>query len=73
MRRIEHRLQDTHSICTSCTGSTSTETVECISLDCAWLFARKKVEGKTEFVSYLLELIGEIDTVIADEDIIQIL
>lgn len=68
VKRIEHRLHETHSVCMSCSGCTSTEEIECVSLDCAWLFMRKKVEGKLEFISYLQEIICEVEASISRKD-----
>jgi len=75
IQRVEKRLQDTHSICVSCTGSASTEPIECMSLDCPWLFARKKAEDKADFAVYLREVISELESpdTLDDEDSLEYL
>ncbi|TFK41148.1 hypothetical protein BDQ12DRAFT_697053 [Crucibulum laeve] len=52
----ERRLRNTHLICASCTGSAPAEPIQCDSLDCPWLYARKKAEAKLEISSLLHEI-----------------
>ena len=40
-----------------CTRSEPLEPVRCVSLDCSWLFQRKKVEQQVEDIEQLQELI----------------
>jgi DNA polymerase zeta len=40
-----------------CTRSEPLEPVRCVSLDCPWLFQRKKVEQQVEDIEQLQELI----------------
>jgi DNA polymerase zeta len=68
MQRIERRLQDTRAVCSSCAGLTETDPIECISLDCPWLFARKKVERKMDFAIHLRELVSQIEDGIFSAD-----
>jgi len=70
IQRIEKRLQETHSVCASCTGSANAEAIECMSLDCPWLFARKKAEDKSEFALYLHDMISGMEdlTTVDGED-----
>jgi DNA polymerase zeta len=76
IQRIEKRLQETHSVCASCTGSANAEAIECMSLDCPWLFARKKAEDKSEFALYLHDMISGMEDLTTvdgeDDDEIQI-
>jgi DNA polymerase zeta len=53
----ENRIQTAHSVCTMCTRSEPLEPVRCVSLDCPWLFQRKKVEQQAEDIELLQELI----------------
>lgn len=46
----ESRLKSTHLVCVSCTGIAPGEPIECESIDCAWLYARKKAEATAEFM-----------------------
>lgn len=53
IQRNEMRLQGTHRVCASCCNTSLTDPVHCESLDCPWLYARKKAERKTEFLAGL--------------------
>jgi DNA polymerase zeta len=57
VRIAENRIQTAHDVCTMCTGSEPLEPVRCESLDCPWLFQRKKVEQQAEDIELLQELI----------------
>ncbi|KAI0068183.1 hypothetical protein BV25DRAFT_1793280 [Artomyces pyxidatus] len=57
----EHRLRTAHDVCTSCTASEALEPIRCESLDCSWLYQRKKAEADAEETGYLEELIEEIE------------
>jgi DNA polymerase zeta len=59
-RRLEKRLIGAHRVCSSCTASAPCEPIECESLDCPWLYERKKAEFKVESVSTLEECILDI-------------
>jgi len=64
LRRIskgETRLMNTQRICESCTGSAPSEPIRCESIDCAWLFERKKAERKAETLVMLRELVNSIE------------
>ncbi|KIK70996.1 hypothetical protein GYMLUDRAFT_33098 [Collybiopsis luxurians FD-317 M1] len=60
LRFNEQRLVDAHRICSSCAGTGLEEAAECQSLDCSWLYARKKAEARTEFLGILHELVQEL-------------
>ncbi|KAJ7293585.1 DNA polymerase zeta, catalytic subunit [Mycena rebaudengoi] len=55
----EKRLVDIHRICVSCSQSSPAEAVKCESLDCSWLYARAKAEGKLDFLAALNTLFGQ--------------
>jgi len=57
----------TQRICESCTSSAPSETIKCESVDCAWLFERKKAERKAETIVVLQELANSIRTVYEDK------
>ena len=64
LRRIskgETRLLNTQRICETCTGSAPSEPIRCESVDCAWLFERKKVERKAETLVFLRELLKSVE------------
>jgi len=61
VRIAERRLQTAHSVCTACTRSEPLEPVRCVSLDCPWLFQRKKVEQQAEDMEMLQELIQALE------------
>lgn len=63
-RRIQvnqKRLANAHRICGTCTGSEPTEPIKCESLDCPWLFSRKRAENKAEFLEAVQELLDDLD------------
>jgi len=57
VRIAEKRVQAAHEVCRMCTESEPLEPVRCVSLDCPWLFQRKKVEQQAEDTELLQELI----------------
>ncbi|KAI8995628.1 hypothetical protein BD414DRAFT_513374 [Trametes punicea] len=57
----ETRLKDVHLVCSSCCGTAPAEPVKCESLDCPWLFERKKLESKAEALTTVHDLIEEIE------------
>jgi DNA polymerase zeta len=64
LRRIskgENRLISTQRVCESCTRSAPSEPIKCESVDCAWLFERKKAERKAETIVVLQELVDSIE------------
>ena len=61
VKKLERRLMDTHSICSSCTGAAMSEQIECMSTDCPWLYSRKKAEEKADQVARLRELVKELE------------
>ncbi|TBU65073.1 hypothetical protein BD310DRAFT_944016 [Dichomitus squalens] len=60
MRKTEAKLKDVHLVCGSCCGNAPAEPVQCESLDCPWMYERKKLESKAEAVTTIQELIEEI-------------
>lgn len=60
IHRTEERVQNTHSICVSCSGVPHAEPIDCESLDCPWLYERKKVENKAEQLGQLQQLVEEL-------------
>ncbi|KAI0275058.1 hypothetical protein BC834DRAFT_965498 [Gloeopeniophorella convolvens] len=61
IRVAERRLKEVHEVCRTCTQSEPSEPVRCVSLDCSWLFQRKKVELQAEDVGLLHDLISQLD------------
>lgn len=60
--KFEQRLLSTHEICTTCSGIAPGEQVECESLDCPWLYARKRAEHKLEMAETMNILVDELDS-----------
>lgn len=58
----EARLVNAHRICASCAGCAQSEPIRCESLDCPWLYSRKKAEGKMELLAIVRELLGGLET-----------
>ena len=56
----EDKLRDVQTICSSCCGVPAAEPVKCESLDCPWLYERKKVENKVEALDVVAELVAEL-------------
>ena len=68
VRRTEKRLADVHLVCASCSGIPQAEPVRCESLDCPWLFERKKLEKKAETMNAMHALVEElVDLHLEDE------
>lgn len=57
----QKRLANAHRICATCTGSEPTEPIKCESLDCPWLFSRKRAENQGEFLVAVQELLDDLD------------
>jgi DNA polymerase zeta len=63
----EQRLLTSQRICASCTGSGPSDTIECQSIDCSWLFERKRAEGRAEFLVALQASVNEMIVEQTDE------
>ncbi|KAI0669901.1 hypothetical protein C8Q78DRAFT_976102 [Trametes maxima] len=61
VQRTEARLKNVHLLCASCCGTAPAEPVECESLDCPWLYERKKLESKAEALTTVHDLIDEME------------
>jgi DNA polymerase zeta len=68
IHRAEKRLQNVHRICHSCSATPQSEPVHCESVDCHWLFERKKVETRAEGMNLMHELLEELIELHMDED-----
>ncbi|KAF8516147.1 hypothetical protein BU17DRAFT_92979 [Hysterangium stoloniferum] len=62
VHEVEHRLSTTHAICRSCTLSPMAVSIKCESMDCPWLYARKKAEEEGHFLEGAAELIEKIES-----------
>ncbi|KAI0732391.1 hypothetical protein C8Q72DRAFT_874307 [Fomitopsis betulina] len=56
----ENKLRDVQTICSSCCGIPAAEPVRCQSVDCPWLYERKKVENKVEALDAVAEMVAEL-------------
>ncbi|RPD62939.1 hypothetical protein L227DRAFT_584639 [Lentinus tigrinus ALCF2SS1-6] len=61
MQQTEARLKDVHLVCGACCKTAPAEPVECESLDCPWMYERKKIESKAEALTTIHDLIEEIE------------
>ncbi|KAF9229291.1 DNA/RNA polymerase [Gyrodon lividus] len=61
LQKGEKKLLNTHHICASCTSTAFGEPIECMNIDCPWLYERKKAEQKTNFLEGLLTIIEDLD------------
>ncbi|OSD03436.1 hypothetical protein PYCCODRAFT_1409114 [Trametes coccinea BRFM310] len=61
VQTTESRLKDVHSVCNSCSGVAPAEAAQCESLDCPWLYERKKLETKADALATVHELIEEVE------------
>lgn len=68
VHRTEKKLQNVHLVCTSCSGIPQAEPVRCTSLDCPWLFERKKLEHKAENLNVMQELVEELIELHMEDD-----
>ncbi|KAF8168090.1 hypothetical protein B0H34DRAFT_786325 [Crassisporium funariophilum] len=62
IRAREQRLTNAHRICVSCTNSSPDNPIECESIDCPWLYARRKAEEAMDLVPLLTELSEALET-----------
>ncbi|KAK7058956.1 DNA polymerase zeta [Paramarasmius palmivorus] len=68
IRDGELRLVNTHRVCGACSELPQAEPVSCVSLDCPWLFARKKANDKTELLD---ELVQQLKTEVISDNSLQ--
>ncbi|KAG2159871.1 uncharacterized protein EDB93DRAFT_1112357, partial [Suillus bovinus] len=61
IRKGEARLLDAQQVCASCASSANAEPIECINIDCPWLFDRKKAERRTEFLEGLQGIMEDLE------------
>ncbi|KAG6911957.1 hypothetical protein DXG01_000205 [Tephrocybe rancida] len=56
----ERRIKNAHQICATCCDSALTEPIHCESLDCAWMYARKRAHNKEDFLDIVKEIIEDL-------------
>ncbi|KAG1864196.1 hypothetical protein DFJ58DRAFT_680547 [Suillus subalutaceus] len=61
IRKGEARLLDAQRVCSSCASTANAEPIECINIDCPWLFDRKKAERRAEFLEGLQEILEDLE------------
>lgn len=64
LRRLhkgERRLLDTHKVCVTCTANALAEPIECVNIDCPWLYERNKGERKIDFLEGLQVVVEDLD------------
>ncbi|KAG8995718.1 DNA polymerase zeta [Tulasnella sp. JGI-2019a] len=60
-RGAQKRLVDVQRICASCSAIPQFEEVECVSLDCAWMFERHKAMREVKALEGIPKLVGELE------------
>lgn len=61
VQKTERQLKDAHLVCGSCCGTVPAEPVKCESLDCPWMYERKKLESKAGALTTIRDLIEEVE------------
>ena len=61
INRSERRLTEVQRVCASCARVPASEPIACESLDCPWLYERKKVENKTESLQLFRDIIDDLE------------
>jgi DNA polymerase zeta len=61
IRGEEKRLLTAQRICSSCTATAATEPIECVSIDCPWLFERKRLERRMDFLAAVENRVRNLD------------
>ncbi|KIK47777.1 hypothetical protein CY34DRAFT_73289 [Suillus luteus UH-Slu-Lm8-n1] len=62
IRKGEARLRDAQRVCASCASTANAEPIECINIDCPWLFDRKKAERRAEFLEGLQGIMEDFES-----------
>ena len=66
LNRSERRLCNVHLVCASCSQLPAAESIHCVSLDCPWLFERRKVEHKAESLQLIRDIIDDLEADVAE-------
>lgn len=61
IRKGEGRFLDAQRVCASCASSANAEPIECINIDCPWLFDRKKAERRAVFLEGLQVIMEDLE------------
>ncbi|KAJ3553039.1 hypothetical protein NM688_g3832 [Phlebia brevispora] len=69
LNRTETRLKQVQLVCTSCSGIPTAEPILCESLDCPWLYERKKIENRTDSLQLVRDVIDDLEADINEEQI----
>ncbi|KAG6890397.1 hypothetical protein C0995_008751 [Termitomyces sp. Mi166 len=56
----EQRIKAAHQICATCCSSVATEPILCESLDCPWMYSRKRAQNKKNFLDIIEEIIEDL-------------
>lgn len=62
IRKGEARLLDAQRVCASCASTANAEPIECMNIDCPWLYDRKKAERRTEFLEGLQGIMEDFES-----------
>ena len=66
INRSETRLGNVQRLCASCSGVHASDAIACESLDCPWLYERKKVDNKTESLQLFRDIIDDLEADIVE-------
>lgn len=55
----ETRMRDVHLMCASCSSTPQSEPIQCESLDCPWLFERKRLENRIAAFDEITDILEE--------------
>ncbi|KAI0793498.1 hypothetical protein C8Q75DRAFT_565280 [Abortiporus biennis] len=69
VHQTEEGMVNAHKICSSCSSTPLAERIRCQSIDCPWLYERKKLENRAESLDVVEDLLQEIEEgKVIDED-----
>jgi len=57
---------DAHRVCATCTGCELSDPIRCESIDCPWLYTRKRAENKTEGLEMIEDLLDDLGSSASD-------
>jgi len=64
----EERMTNAHAICASCSNISLAEPVECESLDCPWLYERKKADNRAGLLGGIGQFVEDLDSEELEDD-----
>ena len=68
LSRTERRLAEAQLVCTSCAETPAAEPVRCESLDCPWMYERRKWEHRAEPLQLIRDVIDDLEADVYEEE-----